>query len=60
MNCMTILAYVDPGSGALLWQMLVAFGVGFLFYIRKFREFVFGLAARCLRSSRRQKDTAHE
>ncbi len=29
-------AYTDPGSGALVWQMLVAGFVGGLFYIRKF------------------------
>jgi hypothetical protein len=29
-------AYTDPGSGALVWQMLVAGFVGSLFYIRKF------------------------
>ncbi len=29
-------AYTDPGSGALLWQMLVAGFVGGLFYLRKF------------------------
>jgi hypothetical protein len=28
-------AYTDPGSGALLWQMLVAGLVGGLFYLRK-------------------------
>ncbi len=29
-------AYADPGSGALIWQMLAAGFVGFMFYIRKF------------------------
>lgn len=29
-------AYTDPGSGALIWQALMAGGVGLLFYIRKF------------------------
>lgn len=28
-------AYTDPGSGMLIWQMLVAGFVGALFYIRK-------------------------
>jgi hypothetical protein len=28
-------AYVDPGSGALLWQVLVAGFVGAMFYIRR-------------------------
>lgn len=29
-------AYTDPGSGALLWQVLVAAFVGAGFYFRKF------------------------
>ena len=28
-------AYTDPGSGALLWQMLVAAFMGSLFYARR-------------------------
>jgi len=28
-------AYGDPGSGALLWQLIVAGMFGFLFYIRQ-------------------------
>lgn len=31
-------AYVDPGSGSLLLQLLIAFAVGFMFYLRKFRQ----------------------
>jgi hypothetical protein len=29
-------AYTDPGSGALLWQMIAAGFVGVIFYFRKF------------------------
>ncbi len=29
-------AYTDPGSGALIWQMLVAGFVGVMFYFRRF------------------------
>ena len=29
-------AYTDPGTGALLWQMLAAGFVGLMFYTRKF------------------------
>jgi hypothetical protein len=29
-------AYTDPGTGALIWQMLVAGFVGALFYVRRF------------------------
>ncbi len=28
-------AYTDPGTGALIWQVLAAGFVGFLFYFRK-------------------------
>jgi len=31
--------YVDPGSGALLWQMLVAAAVGALYFLRKLIRF---------------------
>lgn len=28
-------AYADPGSGALIWQVLVAGAIGVLYYFRK-------------------------
>lgn len=28
-------AYIDPGTGSLLWQLLFAAGIGGLFYVRK-------------------------
>jgi hypothetical protein len=31
-------AYTDPGSGALLWQILVAGFVGAMFYFRRFTQ----------------------
>ncbi len=31
-------AYADPGTGALLWQMLAAGFVGAMFYVRKFTK----------------------
>jgi hypothetical protein len=34
--------YTDPGSGALLWQVLAAGAVGALFYARKFFGFFRG------------------
>jgi hypothetical protein len=33
-----ILAYIDPGSGALAWQLTVAALMGFLFYLSKIRS----------------------
>ena len=35
-----IIAYIDPGSGALLWQTIVAAFVGFLFYLKKTRRWI--------------------
>jgi hypothetical protein len=37
---MMILAYIDPGSGALVWQIAVAGVMGFLFYASKVRALV--------------------
>jgi hypothetical protein len=36
-------AYVDPGSGAMLWQILAATFLGMLFYIRKIVEAITGV-----------------
>jgi hypothetical protein len=36
---MTIFAYVDPGSGLLAWQLVVAGFVGLLFYLKKVRSY---------------------
>ncbi len=30
------LFYADPGSGALLWQLIGSFFIGLLFYLRRF------------------------
>lgn len=29
------LAYIDPGSGLMLWQVILSVIVGFLFYLKK-------------------------
>jgi hypothetical protein len=33
-------AYVDPGSGAMLWQAAAAMVLGLMFYIRRIRAWV--------------------
>ena len=33
-------AYVDPGSGVFLLQILAAAGVGALFYLRRVRDYI--------------------
>jgi len=35
-------AYTDPGTGALIWQMLLAASVGFMFYFRRLLAWVRG------------------
>ncbi len=36
------LAYTDPGTGALIWQMLAAAFVGAAFYFRRFMTWIKG------------------
>jgi hypothetical protein len=38
-----MLAYIDPGLGALIWQVIVSAFVGLLFYLRKSRRWIVGL-----------------
>ena len=38
-----IIAYIDPGLGALLWQTIIAAFVGFLFYLKKTRRWTVGV-----------------
>ena len=35
-------AYVDPGSGAMIWQLLAAGFLGVLFYFRRFTSWLRG------------------
>ncbi len=37
---MNFLAYIDPGSGLLLWQAIVAAFVGFIFYLKQTRKWI--------------------
>jgi hypothetical protein len=45
---MTYLAYIDPGSGFLAWQVIVAAFVGCLFYLKKVRSLVGKLGRKIL------------
>jgi hypothetical protein len=38
-----LLAYIDPGVGALLWQSIIAAFVGLLFYLKKTRRWIVGV-----------------
>ena len=41
-----VLAYIDPGSGAMLYQILVAGGLGMLFAFKRLREKILGIFSR--------------
>lgn len=45
---MKLLLYVDPGSGLLVWQMIVAAALGALFYLKKTRLFIGKLGRRLM------------
>ena len=45
---MSVLAYIDPGSGALAWQIIGAATVGCLFYVKKARDFFAKLGRKIL------------
>lgn len=47
---MSLLAYIDPGTGLLIWQSIVAAFIGAVFYFKKTRDWLF---ARCRRLFRR-------
>jgi hypothetical protein len=36
-----VLLYADPGSGALIWQLLVAAFIGSMFYFRRIKDWLF-------------------
>lgn len=46
-----ILLYTDPGTGAMIWQLLVAAGLGAAFYFRHYFSRV-----RALFSARKHRD----
>ena len=48
-------AYADPGSGALIWQMLLAASFGVMFYLRRIIRWV-----RRLRLGRRRAGSAND
>jgi hypothetical protein len=40
MTSFILLLYADPGSGALVWQLLVGAFIGAMFYFRRVREWL--------------------
>lgn len=47
--------YTDPGSGALIWQMLLAASFGAVFYFRKLLSWL-GVGKRNRREDNKKKD----
>ncbi len=37
---MLAMLYADPGSGALLWQLIGSFFIGLLFYVRRIAAWI--------------------
>jgi hypothetical protein len=37
---MAILLYVDPGSGTFIWELIISFFVGTVFYFSKFKGLI--------------------
>ena len=54
------LAYVDPGSGTFLLQILAAAGVGALFYLRHIKNWVKELFSRRQRGPEAVEDSKDE
>lgn len=44
-----ILAYIDPGAGALIWQSIVGIFVGLFFYLRKTRKWIGAMLSKIFR-----------
>jgi hypothetical protein len=57
----TIFAYIDPGSGALVWQALVAAFVGAAYYFRHFLGKITGRGQReAPAASEHGRESAHD
>lgn len=55
---MYILAYIDPGMGALIWQSIIGVFVGLLFYMRRTRQWLGRLMGKVFRSGEKSRDSA--
>lgn len=38
-----LFAYIDPASGSIIFQLILAFVLGILVYIKKIKAFIIGL-----------------
>jgi hypothetical protein len=55
-----MIAYIDPGVGVLLWQTIIAVFVGFLFYLKKTRQWIVGGFRKMFGRSQKSSDPVAE
>lgn len=55
---MIVLAYIDPGLGALIWQTMAAAFVGFLFYLKKTRRWIVSTILKIFRRGHKAATTS--
>jgi hypothetical protein len=55
---MHILAYIDPGVGALIWQSAIGVFVGILFYLRRTRKWIGRLMGKAFQSGQQSRNSA--
>jgi hypothetical protein len=55
---MHILAYIDPGVGALIWQSIIGVFVGLFFYLRKTRQWLGRLMGKVFRTGQNSKNSS--
>jgi len=55
-----LLAYIDPGSGAILLQVFIAAVIGAIAFVGRIRHFVSSAVTRVLKRSRARGETPSE
>jgi hypothetical protein len=55
-----MLAYIDPGLGALIWQTMIAALVGLFFYLKKTRQWIVTLFRKIFGRAQKPETTAAE
>jgi hypothetical protein len=53
---MHILSYIEPGTGALIWQSIVGIFVGLVFYLRQTRRWLGRLVGRMMKGSAKPEE----
>jgi hypothetical protein len=55
-----MLAYIDPGLGALLWQTIIAALVGVVFYLKRTRQWIVALFRKMFGRTQKTETTVVE